>query len=254
MTQRITMSASDGIVEVGLDRPPVNAFDLEQVERLAETVSTIEASREARVAVFRGSNGRFCGGADIGMIRGFLGEPDGAKQLRGFAQSLQEVFLRIERLAIPTIAAIDGAATGGGLELALACDHRIATSRSRIGLPEVKLGLLPGAGGTQRLAKVVGEATALRLVLSGTLIDGDEAARLGLVHAAVGDASAEALVLARTLGGSSRAAVAAIKRCVRMAPDGFAAELDATEELAGLPETAERVAQFFDRHKEESRD
>src|SRR5207244_2387427 len=99
-----------------------------------------------------------------------------------FGRRLQAAFTRIEELRIPTIAAMRGPATGGGLELPLACDLRVAAEDARYGLPEIKLGLLPGAGGTQRLTELAGRATSLRLILRGELVSGREACSLGIVH------------------------------------------------------------------------
>jgi enoyl-CoA hydratase len=245
----ISLDCHEGIARVTLDRPLVNAIDGEQVERLDCQLDVLAADEGVRAVVVRGAGRVFCAGADIRMIERLLADADGPERLAAFAGALQRVLARLEALPIPTVAAIHGAATGGGLELALACDLRVVERDAQVGLPEANIGLLPGAGGTQRLTGVAGRAVALRLILSGDLVDGAEAHALGIAQlvAEPGGADDAATALARRLAGHSREAMAAIKACVAAAPDGFDAELDATRALAGLETTRERVRRFFER-------
>jgi enoyl-CoA hydratase len=245
----ISLERRDGTAHLILDRPPVNAIDGEQVELLGRRLDAITADADVRAVVIQGAGRAFCAGADVGMIEQLLAGADGTERLTAFAAALQRVFARIESLPVPTVAAIHGAAMGGGLELALACDVRIVERTARVGFPEATIGLLPGAGGTQRLTTIAGRAVALHLILGGDHVGGEEAHALGIAQlvAEPGGADADAAVLARRLAGHSREAMAAIKRCVAAAPEGFDAELEETRTLAGLDTTLERVRRFFER-------
>lgn len=165
---------------------------------------------------------------------------------------------RIAALPQLSIAAIDGFALGGGLELSMACTIRVATPRSKLGVPEIKLGLLPGAAGTQRLPRLVGRGAALDLLLTGRSADGGEAARLGLVDHLVadGEADAAAAELARHLGSGPFEALAAIVRCVDAAHDlpfaeGMAVEQDEIVRLFGTADAREGVRAFLEKRPAE---
>jgi enoyl-CoA hydratase len=168
---------------VTLDRPDAhNALQFSMIEALSYILDKVEAST-ARALIVTGAGPKsFCAGADIKelMNRGLMRQRDGAKLG-------QRTFDKLARLAIPSVAVIHGYAFGGGLELAMACTFRIATARARMGLPEIKLGLIPGYGGTQRLPRLVGEARALEMVMSGRTVDAVEAERWGLVNRIVAD-------------------------------------------------------------------
>ncbi|MEX3931144.1 enoyl-CoA hydratase/isomerase family protein [Paraburkholderia phymatum] len=174
----VTLDISDGLASVRLNRPEaLNALSFAVLRELSAAFD--EAGRSgARALVVTGSGDKaFCAGADIKelMGRGLMAQREGA--LLG-----QATFSKLGRLAMPSIAVIHGYAFGGGLELAMACTFRIATPNAKMGLPEIKLGLIPGYGGTQRLPRLVGEARALEMVLSGKTIDAAEAERIGLVN------------------------------------------------------------------------
>ena len=155
----------------------------------------------------------FCAGADIKELRG----RDQAAQRRG-AELGQAVFAKLDALPMPSIAAINGFAFGGGLELALACTVRLCTANAKMGLPEVKLGLIPGYGGTQRLPRVVGEAPALEMILTARTVDATEAARIGLVTAIVeGDVVDAAMAYADKFTGFSLPALALARSAVQRA-------------------------------------
>jgi enoyl-CoA hydratase/carnithine racemase len=168
---------------------------------------------------------------------------------------MQAAYAEMAELPVPTVAAIAGAATGGGLELALACDLRVVARDARIGLPEVRIGLIPGAGGTQRMSAIAGPAVARRLILTGDLIDGDTAAALGIAHIAEDPAAAEetARSLAQRIAALPRAALAAAKHCIAAAdtPHGFRDELNAVRELSADARTGALLGAFATRqHKE----
>ncbi len=153
---------------------------------------------------------------------------------------------------MPTIAAIEGNALGGGLELALCCDIRIASERARLGLPEVRLAVTPGAGGTQRLPRVVGLSRARELILTGRVLSAAEAERIGLVHEVVpaGQARARADAIAAEIAERGPLAVREAKRLLELAASadietGLAAELDAADRLFASDDLAEGVAAFF---------
>jgi enoyl-CoA hydratase/carnithine racemase len=156
---------------------------------------------------------------------------------------------------VVTLACVAGPALGGGLELALSCDLRIATQSAKLGLPEARVGMIPGAGGTQRLTRLCGQGTASRLILSGDMVDGAEAHRLGLVQWVVPDAELDAAVraIAERIGGLSRAALVASKDCILAhfdpALDGYARELEKPVALMKNEESRQRVERFLSQKK-----
>ncbi|WP_036497884.1 enoyl-CoA hydratase/isomerase family protein [Nocardia aobensis] len=245
----VTLSRTGAIGVLTLDRPPVNAFDEAQAGEFATAVAELGTDPVVRAVVVRGAGKVFCAGADIAMMDSWRKLPDRGQRLEKFCLLLQDAFAALAGLRKPTIAAIDGAATGGGFELALACDFRVARRTARLGLPEVGIGLLPGAGGTQRLTHLAGPATAYRLILGAELIDGTTAERLGLVHWAVDDAAATAMTLAERLGDLPEDAYAAAKRCIDAAHTGQGYALERTEigALLHSAETARRLDGFVSR-------
>jgi 3-hydroxyacyl-CoA dehydrogenase len=167
-------SLRDGVLVVEVDNPPVNAFSPDILLALMSAIDEGEADPAVRAFVLAGRNGIFTGGADI---RWFGKTPPPGTPL------LPEVIARIEASPKPWIAALDGTAFGGGLEIALACDRRVGSARARVALPEINLGLLPGAGGTQRLPRACGCAAALRIILSGAPVPAAEARELRILDA-----------------------------------------------------------------------
>lgn len=245
----VTLSRTGAVGVLTLDRPPVNAFDEAQAGEFATAVTELGTDPAVRAVVVRSAAKVFCAGADIAMLDSWRELPDRGQRLEKFCLLLQEGFAALATLAKPTIAAIDGAATGGGFELALACDFRIARGTARLGLPEVGIGLLPGAGGTQRLTRLVGPAAAYRLILGAELIDGTTAERLGLVHRSVDDATATAMALAERLADLPLDAYAAAKRCIDAAhtTQGYALERTEIGALLHSEETARRLDLFVSR-------
>ena len=234
---------------VTLDRPPANAIDADVLNALFEIRDRIFADESIRAVVVTGSPRVFCAGVDIGMIRDFLQRSDGQREMLGFVRRIQAFFTAWHSLPVPTITALAGSATGGGLEFALASDLRVASETARFGLTEVKIGLVPGGGGTQRLARVAGIATATRLILTGDLVSGTEAQRLGIVHVAMPADGVEELAFdwADGLVTRSASALREIKNCLAMAPSdgGFAAEVDGSERLLAEPGAIDYVSSFF---------
>lgn len=249
----IELDLRAGIATVTLDRAPVNALDAAMVDRLASVVAELERLRHVKVAVFRSARRVFCAGADITTLSEFLAEPDGPARLAAYAGRLQSVLARLAALPIFTIAEVNGAATGGGLELALACDVRLAADTARVGLTEANIGLVPGAGGTQRLTAVAGRSRALLTLLSGQLLSAADALRAGVVDEVHGpdELIARTSELTEIVARHSREVVVELKRCVLGAGTsrGFHIELDATERLAALPGTQELMKKFLNRDK-----
>ena len=196
----------DAIAFITINRPKLlNALNRKTMEELDECVRDVAADNAVRAAILTGAGEKaFVAGADINELAK-LSPVDG----RDYGLFGQSVLNRIENSPKPFIAAINGFALGGGCELALACTLRIASEKARLGQPEVKLGLIPGYGGTQRLARLVGKGRALQLVLSGEPITAEEALRIGLVNEVVppGDLLAEAESLAKKIAANAPLAV-----------------------------------------------
>jgi enoyl-CoA hydratase len=185
----IRVEVAGPVATLTLDRPDVrNAIDLEMVEEMHAALGELERRDDLRALVFQGAGGKaFAAGADIAELRDRSAD-DARKGINA------ALFSRVERFPRPTVAAVVGFALGGGCELALACDFRVAGESSRFGQPEVTLGIVAGAGGLRRLPALVGLAHARRLLLSGAVIDAAEALRIGLVDRVVPDAQVPAAV------------------------------------------------------------
>lgn len=210
----IEISRQDEFAVLTLNRPQVlNALSFDQLARLERALSEVEAS-DARCLIVTGAGDKaFCAGADVSELAGRTL----AEELDGTRLG-QRVISRLETLRQPSIALVNGHALGGGCELALACTFRVATPRARFGLPEVKLGLVPGYGGTQRLPRLVGMAVALDVMMSGRSVEAEEALRIGLVNriAASQDPLAEAMAFGRTFSRWSLQALRLIRDAVRV--------------------------------------
>jgi enoyl-CoA hydratase len=244
-------SQDDHVLSAVLDAPPANALGAEELQALAALVRQLSADPgDIRVLLLRGAPRFFSGGVNISMIAENAGRPGGTERVADFGAELQAVFSALEALPIPTVAAMRGSAVGGGLELALACDFRVAAADSSYGLPESRLGLVPGAGGTQRLTEVAGRGTALRLILLGELVKGDEAVGLGIAQwvRANDEVDAFALDLARQLSQLAPQALAAAKQCITAARSGtgFELEIALTRTLLKHEDTINRLQSFLD--------
>ncbi|MFJ1969443.1 enoyl-CoA hydratase/isomerase family protein [Streptomyces sp. NPDC087903] len=189
----------------------MNAFDDEQRDDLAACARELADSRGVRAVVLHGGERLFAAGADIKALAAM-----GPEEVRGWNRALQRTFEEIARLPMPVIAAITGYALGGGMELALAADYRIAAEDAVLGQPEVQLGIMPGSGGTQRLVRLIGPSRAKNLLMTGRRVGAEEALRLGLVDEVVRpDAVLDtALDYARRLAEGPPAALEAIKEAV----------------------------------------
>lgn len=199
----------DRIATITINRPEVlNALNRELADELDALLNRVAGEDSARVLILAGEGENFAAGADIAEMV----DLDPA-QARAF--SFSPVFNRIEALPIPVFAAIRGFALGGGLELALACDFRILSSEARVGLPEIRLGIMPGAGGTQRLPELIGPGRAREMIFFGTIIDAQTARTWGLCEWVVdGDPVQEAKSLAQKIVEKPPCALAAAKKSI----------------------------------------
>lgn len=231
-----------------LRNPPMNLVTAALTAQLREALTAIEQHDDVRAVVVAGAGDRaFCAGSDIKEFPALRGRAAEGKVL---LEKL--VYRQLADLPAPTIAAIDHDALGGGLELALCCDLRIAAPGARLGLPEVRLGVIPGSGGTQRLPRIIGPARAKELVLTGAIIDAGEAERIGLVNRIVpaGTARDAALAVAREIAERGPLAVRAAKRLIDLAgrtslDEGLAAETDESVRIFDTEDLAEGAAAFL---------
>ncbi|MCP1335454.1 enoyl-CoA hydratase/isomerase family protein [Futiania mangrovi] len=242
-----------------LSRPPVNAMGADFVETFHAALDRAEADGPRAALVIRSTQRCFCAGADLAMISALFDAPDGPLRMHDYVAGLHALFDRLEAFPAVTVAAINGAAMGGGLELALACDLRVVAEEARIGLPEADVGMIPGAGGTQRLTRLCGEGTAKRLILAAELVGGVEAKALGIAQycvpaAGIYDASR---ALAARISGLSAGALRASKSCIAAAldpaADGFARELAVPLDLMRTEEARARVNAFFARRAQSAK-
>ncbi len=219
---RITLDAA--VATVTLDRPPVNAVNLEVIDEFLRVVGEIGSDASIRAVVLTGSGRAFSAGADIAMMRDLSVENH--RRVRRWA----DVQTALEAMPKPVIAAIHGYALGGGAELALACDVRFMAEEAEIGFPEIELGLFPGAGGTQRLTRLLGPARALRLMMEGRRLTAQEAKNLALVDRLLPQEALRPAVhdYARDLAAKPTRAIGLLKRCVY---GGIGRPLDAALEL-----------------------
>jgi enoyl-CoA hydratase/carnithine racemase len=247
----LTIERTGRVVVATLARPPVNALDGMLIGELEALVGDVCADPDVAVLHVRSSQSVFCAGADLALMQACFATPEGTAAMLDVVRRMQRLFACLEAVPVVTLAEMGGAALGGGLELALACDLRVAAHEAKLGLPEASLGLLPAAGGTQRLTRLCGEGVAKRLILGAEVIDGIEAARLGVVQWARPRAElAEwTRALAQRIADLPRAALAANKACIGAAAspsrDGFAVEIAATHALYESAETRDRVGRFL---------
>lgn len=249
----ITLEYEGPVASATLCRAPVNAINDAWIARLHEIVDEIERRHDVNVLWIRSAERVFSAGADLALMRERFDSHEGRARMVEFTRALQAVYARLERSPKVSIAEIGGSALGGGFELALACDLRVIADNARVGLPEAGLGLLPGAGGTQRLTRIAGDAVARRLILGAEVVDGARAVSLGLVHQCVpaADLEATARALSERIGALPGPALAACKRCITAAlddgVDGFEVEIEGTALLLADPGTQRLVRSFLSR-------
>jgi len=214
--QNILVTREENIAVVTFNRPKVlNALNHATMVELSAAIDDLDRDKDVRCIILTGAGEKaFVVGADIKELRAIASEAEGAD----FATWGQSILFKIENLSKPVIAAINGYALGGGCELAMACDIRIAADRAKLGQPEINLGIIPGYGGTQRLPRLVGKGRAKWLILSGDIISAQEALRIGLVDFVVpaSELMNTAGALARKIASKAPLAVTWAKRSINM--------------------------------------
>ena len=251
--QLIQTESSAAAIVVTINRPEsLNALNHTVISELTHFFSQDRSAHgDARAIILTGSGSKaFVAGADIAEIKSL-----DAKQGVEFARRGHDLMNKIESFHLPVIAAVNGFALGGGCELALACHIRIASEHARIGLPEVNLGLIPGYGGTQRLAKVVGEGNAMYMILTADMVDAQTALTMGLVsRVCKGDELMdEAQKIAGKIATKGPVAIAAAIKCVNAArsQSGFETEVSTFGELINTSDAREGTSAFLEKRKPE---
>jgi len=250
---KVRYTVEGGVATLTLSDPPANTYSYEMMQELDAAILRARMDDDVHVLVVRGDGDKFfCAGADIRMLA--TAKPSFKYN---FCLHANETLNRLEQTPKLVIAAINGHCVGGGLEVAMACDLRVARKgKGKIGLPEVSLGVLPGTGGTQRLARLVGRAKAIEMMALGTNLSVEEAHALGLVNALVDDAGFDAAVLdyARKFVPPAKAskAVGAIKRAVTSGLEmdfasGLALERELQQQLFISDDAKEGIAAYVDK-------
>jgi enoyl-CoA hydratase len=250
----LAVNRRGAIAELTLDRPPVNAIDDAMIAALHGALDELSLSSDFQVLHIRSAGKVFAAGADLSLIRAWKDAPSPGGALSAYIERLQGLYHRLESLPQVTLCEIAGAAMGGGYELALSCDLRIAADEAKIGLPEVGLGLIPGAGGTQRLTRLCGRGVAARVILTAEPIDGRTAASLGMVEWSVPRAGIadKARAIADRLATMPAHAQKVAKQCIRGFGDtgvlGFQLERDLGGALLDSPRTQQLIHEFLARN------
>jgi enoyl-CoA hydratase len=252
--ETILLERDGAVATVTLNRPNVlNALNLRMLDELWETFAQLDGDEGLRAVILTGAGPKaFAAGADIGELNAL----STARAAEAQARKGQALTSAIEALRVPVIAAVNGFALGGGCELAMACDMRLASENARFGQPEVNLGILPGYGGTQRATRLLGEGMAMYLCLSGEMIDAQEALRVGLVQKVVplDGLLAEARRIAEVIASKAPLAVAAAKRAIvsgasMTLPDGLALEALLFGQVVMTDDFREGSQAFLDKRK-----
>jgi enoyl-CoA hydratase len=247
----VELGTRDEFAVLTLNRPEaLNALSFKIIEDIGRALDEVAKSK-ARALIITGAGTKaFCAGADIKELR----HRDLTAQKRG-AELGQAVFAKLDTLPIASVAVINGYAFGGGLELALASTFRLATKNAKVGLPEIKLGLIPGYGGTQRLPRVVGEARALEMIMTGRTVAAEEAERIGLVNRIVeGDPIEAGMAFAREFAGYSLPVLGFARSAVKRAldvpvPEGLKIEADLSTLAFQTKDAAEGTAAFEEKRR-----
>ncbi len=249
MGEFVRLETTDGIGTIRLERPPMNALNTQVQEELRAAAQQAGDDPAVRAVVVWGGEKVFAAGADI---REFTTTT--YAQMTARAGALTDAFDSVARIPKPVVAAITGYALGGGCELALACDWRVVADDAKLGQPEIKLGLIPGAGGTQRLARLVGPARAKDLIFSGRMAGADEALRIGLADRVVPavDVYSEAVALVRAYTEGPALALRAAKQAIDVGlgldlASGLVWESQLFASLFASEDMAEGTAAFLDK-------
>lgn len=256
--QNVKVAVEDRIAIVTIDHRPVNALDRQTLRELGQLVDAISADPSVKVVILTGGGSlAFVAGADIKEVSQ-LASVEAAKEMAALGQS---VFLKLQRLGKPVIAAINGVCLGGGLELAMSCHLRISGDRARFGQPEITLGIIPGWGGTQRLPRLIGRAKATEWVLTGDVFMAQEALRLGLVNQVVPQDQVLKVAkdLARKIASKGAVAMSQALRAIEDGCDlsleaGLAKEAEAFSHVAETEDSKEGVRAFLEKRQPQFKD
>ena len=250
----VELQQQGNVAVVTINRPEVlNALNSQVIHELDDVLTQIKANPDMHVVVITGAGRSFVAGADIAEMSEYS-----AADAKAFSVSGNNVFMRLTRFSRPVIAAVNGFALGGGCELAMACDYRIASDKAKFGMPEVGLGIMPGFGGTQRLARLVSPGMAKQLIYTARNIKADEALRIGLVNAVY--PAAELLPAAEKMAATIAAnAPIAVRACKKAINEGLDVDMDAAlvieEKLFGscfkTADQIEGMSAFLEKRKHE---
>ncbi len=249
--EHLRFDLEDGVAVITIDRQSaLNALNQDVLAELALAFEVAETDVEVRALVVTGAGRAFVAGADIGELQQ-LNDPFAGREA---ALVGQEVMNSLAAMPFPTVAAINGFALGGGLELALAADMRVAATGAKLGLPEVGLGLIPGYGGTQRLPRLVGKGRALEIIFTGRHVTADEALQMGLVNRVADDALAAAMELAQMAAKNAPVALGLAKEAVVRGldltlPEALEVEADLFGMVTTTADMREGTAAFLEKRK-----
>lgn len=248
----VSLEVNNHVATLTIQSPPANALSTTLLKDLEAQLDAITNDGTIKAIVLKGDGRFFSAGADI---KEFTSLQD-ASDYEALAKNGQELFNRIEKFPVPVIAAIHGAALGGGLELAMACHIRIVSESAKLGLPELNLGIIPGFAGTQRLPQLVGNAKAYELILTGEPISGEEAAAIGLANHAVKEEELfeTAEKLAQKIAAKSKPTIAKVMELVPFAKfnsfsEGVVAEAKAFGDVFGNEDAKEGVQAFIEKRR-----
>tara|TARA_R110000772_G_scaffold82378_6_gene174754 strand:+ start:499 stop:1248 length:750 start_codon:yes stop_codon:yes gene_type:complete len=239
-----------GMCEIVMSNPPVNAINEGFISDFHAALDTVQEISPT-VVLIRSTQKVFCAGADLRGIQQLFQSTTGVDDMITYVRLMHKLFDRLEQFPAVTMAAINGAALGGGLELALSCDLRIAAHEAKLGLPEAQVGMIPGAGGTQRLTRLCGPGTASRIILGCETVDGAEAGRIGLVekHCPLADLETASREWASRIASLARPALLASKECILAYSDntinGYELELEKPRTTMRSQEAKDRISAFF---------
>lgn len=253
----VSLNINNHIATLTIQSPPANALSTVLLNDLAHQLNEVENNEAVKAIILKGDGRFFSAGADI---KEFTSLQD-ASDYEAVARNGQQLFERIEKFSVPVIAAIHGAALGGGLELAMACHIRIVTESAQLGLPELNLGIIPGFAGTQRLPQLVGNSKAYELILTGDPITGVEAGQIGLANQVVADDELfnYAESLAQKIVAKSKPTIEKVMQLVPYAKyssfsAGVVAEAKAFGEVFGNEDAKEGIKAFIEKRKPNFKD
>jgi enoyl-CoA hydratase len=248
----LSLEVQERIAVLSLQSPPANALSSALLRDINEKLNDISADKTIKAVILQGDGRFFSAGADIKEFTGLQAATD----YEALAENGQNIFRRMETFPIPIIAAIHGAALGGGLELAMACHIRIVTESAKLGLPELSLGIIPGFAGTQRLPRLVGTAKAYEMILTGEPISGKEAATIGLANQVVEEEAVfqTAKALAWKIATKSKPTIEKVMELVPYGTlhsfdEGVAAERKAFGQVFGNADAKEGVQAFIEKRQ-----